>query len=139
MILGVGLDICQVSRMAEAINHPRFLTRVFSESEQAYLTEKGSRAAESAAGLYAAKEAFLKARGTGIDSLALSQIGVDHDALGRPYYVLGGVYGTEDMAAHLSISHDGGVAAAVCVLERREPAGGNEHADDGRSGSGTDA
>ena len=37
MILGVGLDICQVSRMAEAIDHPRFLERVFSEAEREYL------------------------------------------------------------------------------------------------------
>ena len=50
MILGVGLDICQVSRMAEAINHPRFLNRVFSETERAYLQEKGAHRMRSEKG-----------------------------------------------------------------------------------------
>ncbi len=131
MILGVGLDICQVSRMAEAINHPRFLNRVFSETERAYLQEKDARAAESAAGLYAAKEAFLKARGTGIDSLALSQIEIGHSPQGQPFYRLHGVYKGAAFTAHLSISHDGGVAAAVCVLEQRDTAPGKENGNEG--------
>ena len=120
MILGVGLDICQVSRMENAISHPRFLERVFSEQERKYLAAKGGTAAQSAAGMYAAKEAFLKARGTGIDSLSLSQIEIAHSAAGQPYYCLNGIYGNEGLTAHLSISHDAGIAAAVCVLEKRE-------------------
>ena len=118
MILGVGLDICQVSRMAEAIDHPRFLERVFSEGEREYLKSKGAMAAQSAAGMYAAKEAFLKARGTGIDSLALSRIEICHGAKGEPRYCLYGIYEDEAVTAHLSISHDAGIAAAVCILEK---------------------
>ena len=117
--------------MAEAINHPRFLNRVFSETERAYLQEKGARAAESAAGLYAAKEAFLKARGTGIDSLDLSQIEIGHSPQGQPFYHLHGVYEGAALTAHLSISHDGGVAAAVCVLEQRDAAPGKENGNEG--------
>ena len=90
-------------------------------SAQSAAPAAAAPAAESAAGLYAAKEAFLKARGTGIDSLALSKIEVAHDPQGRPYYRLDEIYGGEAFAAHLSISHDGGVAAAVCVLEQRAP------------------
>ncbi len=130
MILGVGLDICQISQMAEAIRHPRFLERVFSEEERAYLESKGSQAAQSAAGMYAAKEAFLKARGTGIDSLGLSQIEIVHHPGGQPYYRLHGIYGNALAAAHLSISHDGGVAAAVCILEGISGQG-KEQTDDG--------
>ena len=118
MILGVGLDICQVSRMAEAIDHPRFLERVFSEEECEYLKSKGATAAQTAAGMYAAKEAFLKARGTGIDSLALSQIEIRHGAKGEPCYCLQGIYEDGVVTAHLSISHDAGIAAAVCILEK---------------------
>ncbi len=125
MILGVGLDICQISRMAEAIRHPRFLERVFSEEERAYLESKGGTAAQSAAGMYAAKEAFLKARGTGIDSLGLDRIEVLHTPGGQPCYRLSGAYGELSVTAHLSISHDGGVAAAVCILEG-EPGQGKE-------------
>ena len=117
MIRGVGLDLCEISRMAHAISHPHFLERIFSEQERAYLAEKGSCAAQSAAGMYAAKEAYLKARGTGIDSLGLDQIEIAHDLHGKPYYRLSGSYAETRVTAHLSISHDGGCAAAVCVLE----------------------
>jgi len=119
MIRGVGLDLCEVSRMEEAISHPRFLERIFSESEREYLKSKGSAAAQTAAGLYAAKEAWLKARGTGIDSLALSQVEIAHGPQGQPYYRLNGRYADTDLTAHLSISHDAGIAAAVCILEDR--------------------
>ena len=117
MILGVGVDLCEVSRMAEAISHPRFMERVFSEAERAYLNSRGIGAAQTAAGLYAAKEAYLKARGTGIDTLALSSIDITHSPLGQPRYAFSGLDG---IAAHLSISHDGGMAIALCVLERLE-------------------
>ncbi len=119
MIRGVGLDICEISRMEQAIAHPRFLERVFSETEREYLKSKGSTAAQTAAGLYAAKEAYLKALGTGIDTLDLAQIEIVHGPQGQPCYRLGGKHGTAAFTAHLSISHDGGVAAAVCVLEDR--------------------
>ena len=117
MIRGVGLDLCEITRMAEAISHPRFLERFFSENERAYIASKGATAAQTAAGLYAAKEAYLKARGTGIDSLALSGIEVVHDGRGQPYYRLGPAFAVQGVTAHLSVTHDGGIAAAVCILE----------------------
>ena len=105
--------------MEKAIAHPHFLGRVFSETEREYLKSKGSVSAQTAAGLYAAKEAYLKARGTGIDSLNLNQIEVAHGPQGQPYYRLSGAYADSGLVAHLSVSHDGGIAAAVCVLEDR--------------------
>ena len=117
MILGVGLDICQVSRMENAISHPRFLARVFSEEEQAYLTAKGKTAPQTAAGMFAAKEAFLKARGTGIDTLDLASIEIAHTESGQPYYRVN-AEAAGGSTAFLSITHEAGVAAAVCVLER---------------------
>ncbi|MBE0600446.1 MAG: holo-ACP synthase, partial [Firmicutes bacterium] len=91
------------------------------EDERAYLKDK--KDAQSAAGMYAAKEAFLKALGVGLSGgVALADIGVTHDAHGCPAYAL------SEKAANamrqkgaqrslLSITHDGGIAAAVCVLE----------------------
>lgn len=117
MIRGIGLDICRIPRMAEAIARPRFLERYYSAEEQAYIRGKGACAAQTAAGLFAAKEAFLKALGTGIDSLALSDIGVTHDAAGAPHYRLTGKYADLADRAWLSVTHDGDTAAAVCVLE----------------------
>lgn len=122
MIRGIGLDICEISRMEGTLRHAHFLTRFFSEGEQAYILSRGKVQAASAAGIFAAKEAFSKALGTGFTSAKLSDISVSHDALGAPEYILSGA-ALEQMAARgakrafLSITHDGGVAAAVCVLE----------------------
>ena len=119
MMVGVGLDLCQISRMEEAITHPRFFQRVFSENERQYLASRGKLAGQSAAGLYAAKEAYLKALGTGINTADLASVEIDHDGRGQPYYRRPET-GTD---AYLSISHDGDTAAAVCVLERQERTG----------------
>ncbi len=122
MIRGVGVDLCGIRRMEEAISHPRFFARVFSESERAYINGKGAMAAQTAAGLFAAKEAFLKALGTGIDSLGLSGIGIVHDEKGAPGYALTGpalerLRAAGAQRAFLSVSHEGDTAAAFCVLE----------------------
>ncbi len=122
MIAGVGIDLCEAARMEKLLKDGRFLQRFFSPEEQAYIQGKGPHAAETMAGIYAAKEAFVKALGTGIVSGALSDICVLHDEKGMPYYDLRGDYArlaSEKGAArvHLSISHDGGMAAAFAVAE----------------------
>ena len=122
MIRGLGIDLCEIKRMEDALTHPRFLLRIFSEEEQAYILSKKAMAAQTAAGLFAAKEAFLKALGTGISSLSMCEIRVTHDERGAPYYLLGEkqkeqLAERQAEAAHLSITHDGGMAAAVCILE----------------------
>lgn len=121
MIIGVGLDVCEVSRMEKLVQDGRFLARFFSEQEQTYILGKG-KAAASMAGIFAAKEALAKALGTGITA-DLRGISVLHDAYGAPYYSLQGEYArlAEDKridSFYLSITHDGGVAAAVCIAER---------------------
>ena len=122
MIRGIGLDLCEIQRMELAIAHPHFLERVFSPEEQAYILSKGKMSGQTAAGLYAAKEAFLKAVGTGITSLNLCEIRVSHDEKGAPFYRPAdsqrarlSELGIRN--AFLSITHEGGMAAAVCVLE----------------------
>src|SRR5579863_412216 len=66
MIVGLGVDITQVDRITEAIERrgPRFLERVFTPSEIAYC-QKHRGSAERFAGRFAAKEAAMKALGTG--------------------------------------------------------------------------
>ncbi|MBR5109927.1 MAG: holo-ACP synthase [Clostridia bacterium] len=120
--MGVGLDVCDISRMEKLVRDGRFLARFFSEAEQEYIRGKGKAAAASMAGLFAAKEAFTKALGVGI-SADIRGISVMHDAYGAPYYALHGEYAdlAEDKridSFFLSITHDAGVAAAVCVAER---------------------
>lgn len=121
MILGIGIDLCEVPRMAEALDKPGFLARHFTEAEQAYIRGRGKSAAHSLAGHFAAKEAALKALGCGI-VLPLQEVEVLHDERGAPRYALHGKARERMEAAgghclHLSITHTAEMAAAVAVLE----------------------
>lgn len=122
MIIGIGTDLCQVSRMANLLADSSFLARYFAASEQAYILSRGKLAPDSMAGHFAAKEALAKALGTGLDGVRLQDIVIQHDDKGAPYYHLKGT--VKDLAErmgvnqlHLSISHDGGLAIAFAVLE----------------------
>ena len=121
MIRGLGCDVCAISRMRKIMENPRFLERWFTEYERDYIGAR-KNSAHTAAGLFAAKEAFLKALGTGIDSLNLSGIGIVHDEKGAPGYALTGpalekLRAAGAQRAFLSVSHEGDTAAAFCVLE----------------------
>ncbi len=123
MIVGVGLDVCDIARMEKLLVDGRFLGRFFAPEEQEYIENKGKAAAQTMAGIFAAKEALMKALGTGMTGGQLSDICILHDKLGAPYYDLRGGYAMHAAQRHitnlhLSISHDGGVAAAVAIAER---------------------
>ena len=122
MIAGVGIDLCEISRMEKLIQDERFLIRFLSSEERTYIQAKGKAAAQSMAGVFAAKEALTKALGVGI-AADIREISVLHDANGAPYYSLSGDYArmAEERgisAFFLSITHEGDMAAAVCVAER---------------------
>lgn len=123
MIVGVGLDVCDVARMERQLIDGRFLGRFFSPEEQEYIENKGKAAAASMAGIFAAKEALVKALGTGFGPGEIRDICILHDKFGAPYYDLRGAYAAHAAqrnitALHLSITHDGGIAAAVAIAER---------------------
>ena len=125
MIIGIGMDLCEISRMEKLLSDGRFLARFFSAEEQAYIQSKGKSAAQSMAGIYAAKEALTKALGTGITSGELADICVLHDEHGAPYYDLRGSYAEKAKERRintifLSITHEAGMAAAMCVAERKD-------------------
>ena len=66
MIISTGIDIVEVYRIRETIARtPRFAERVYTVGEREYCESKGVAAAQSYAGRFAAKEAFLKALKTG--------------------------------------------------------------------------
>ena len=70
------------------------------------------------AGIFAAKEALSKALGTGI-AFDLKEIGIIHDEAGKPGYVLSGRAAelAEGDRFFLSITHECGISAAVCIRE----------------------
>lgn len=122
MIIGVGFDLCGIARMETQLKGGRFLARFFSLEEQAYISARGQGAAASAAACFAAKEAFVKALGTGFDGIPPQDIAVIHDEKGRPGYDLRGLakVRAESLGVahiHLSLSHEEGMAGAFCVLE----------------------
>lgn len=123
-VRGLGLDVVDVERIAALLaRHPRrFLERVFRPGEVHHRDDPGALA-QHVAGLFAAKEAVLKALGTGWGhGVAFRHIEVFRNSDGQPHVRLHDAaadrarrLGAETL--HLSISHERGVAAAVAVLE----------------------
>ena len=121
MFRGLGLDLCEIARMEKLLKDDRFLSRYFTQEEKAYVLSRGAGAARSLAGLFAAREALGKALGGGID-FDLKEAEVCHTESGAPFFRLSGKLRErlgEDRLL-LSISHDGGVAAAVCLWDSSE-------------------
>jgi holo-[acyl-carrier protein] synthase len=128
VIVGIGVDVCDVARIEQSLGGrtaDRFRARVFTAEEAAYCDARGRMRLESYAAGFAAKEAVLKALGTGwADGLAWHEVEVVHDAAGAPQVALHGVAATRARRrgvtrVHLTLSHTGGLAVAVVVLEGR--------------------
>ncbi len=116
MCKGVGIDLCEIARMQSLLDEGRSLRRMFTEEEQAYIHSKGVSAAQTMAGMFAAKEAVLKALGTGL-TIPMTDIVITHTELGQPQVTLLGQAAEMGGRIHLSITHEGGMAAAFAVWE----------------------
>ncbi|MBS1084814.1 holo-ACP synthase [Gluconobacter sphaericus] len=94
MILGMGTDLCMISRIEKSVERfgDRFLKRVFTEAERAYADRfKGVARMGSYAKRWAAKEACVKALGTGFaNGVMLQDIGVFNGLGGAPELRLSG-------------------------------------------------
>ncbi len=103
----VGCDVVQISRVrvtdsfAKAILHPNELI----------LYDKRIKKGEFLAGRFAAKEAFMKALGTGMAGVSFRDIEVAYQDNGQPYIIYQG------QRHEVSISHDGDYAFAVCIIQ----------------------
>lgn len=121
MVLGIGCDLVEISRMKKALEKERFLARYFTEKEREELLSRGMRA-ETAAGRFAAKEAFSKAAGTGFSGFMPQDVEVLSDSQGAPYLALyGGALERQKALGirrmHVSITHERAYAQAFVVLE----------------------
>lgn len=125
MILGIGVDLMEIHRAEEMLEKPHLCARCFTELERAYFVQCGKTAPQSAAAAFAAKEAVLKALGTGLSGTPLVDIEVSHLASGAPVLSLYGK-AKERASAHgpyrmlLSLSHQGDMAVALVVWESGE-------------------
>lgn len=124
MIIAVGLDIVALDRIDRLWTRygARLVGRLLTPAELAAIEASGDPVARLA-GRWAAKEAVLKALGTGwAEGLALGQIEVLNDAAGAPRLTLHRAAAARAAALggqrwHLSISHERAMAVAVAILE----------------------
>ena len=124
MIMGIGIDMIETARIkAKLEGRIGFREYLFSGSEITYCEERTNKA-EHYAARFAAKEALLKALGTGVTSnIALNEVAVNSDEKGKPYFIFSGI--TADFIAskkftsiHLTMSHLKDIACAMVVIEK---------------------
>jgi holo-[acyl-carrier protein] synthase len=124
VIISTGIDIIEVARIREALGRTaRFVDRVFTPAERAYCESRGEVSARHYAARFAAKEAMLKALGTGWSGgIAWQDVEVAAHESGAPYLILRG----EALAVferlggnrtHLSLSHTADHAIAQVIIE----------------------
>ncbi|MGQ9608308.1 MAG: holo-ACP synthase [bacterium] len=105
MIIGIGFDIIEVSRIESALNRwgEKFEKRIFTEKEICYCKSKNNRFQRLSC-RFAAKEALFKALGTGWrNNMKWTEIEVYNDGLGKPYLLLSGK--TLQLSQQLGVSN----------------------------------
>ncbi|RMD78091.1 MAG: holo-ACP synthase [Gammaproteobacteria bacterium] len=130
MLFGIGTDLVRIARMERALaRHGERLARRLLSPEELEDYRRQRRPARFLARRFAAKEAVAKALGTGFRGVAPRDLGVGHDALGRPLLRPGpraarlfAELGVGE--GHLSIADEEEYALAHAVLLRAPPPGG---------------
>ena len=112
MVKSIGIDIIEIERFDKLIKKygKKFLCRIFTDSEIKYAERKKN--AESFAGMFAAKEAFIKAYGE--RKIEFYDIEILHDKNNKPSYNL---HFETDLPLNLSISHNKTTAVAICIID----------------------
>jgi len=125
MIYGIGTDVVEVSRIAEALNKfgDNFAKKILSE-EEFLIFQKNKIKENFLAKRFAAKEAFAKAMGTGFrGEVNIKSIIITNNELGRPDFKLKKnisllMKEKKIRCCHLSISDEKNIAVAFVILER---------------------
>ena len=128
-IFGIGTDITECDRIARMIErHPEsFVPRVFTDAEIAYCSRGKRQSAEHFTGRWAAKEAILKALGTGWSSgITWRDVEILNEPGGKPFVRLTGVAAEiareKDISEiQISISHCISHAVAFAIAMGSEP------------------
>ncbi|MBS4753474.1 holo-ACP synthase [Nocardioides sp. zg-ZUI104] len=114
-VVGVGIDVCEIDRFAESCRRtPALVTKLFTPAERVLPPR-------SLAARFAAKEALAKALGAPA-GMSWHDAEVVCEDSGRPRFELrGSVLAVAEQlgvaSVHVSLTHDGGIASAVVVLE----------------------
>ena len=122
-MLITGIDIIEIARIGEVLNKygVRFLNRIYTDSEQKYCKGRAAQLASR----FAAKEAVMKALGTGIRGVGWKDIEIKRERGGPPYIQLHGrgqvrasKMGLSEISLSLSHSNDFAVASVVGEAKR---------------------
>ena len=132
-VVAHGIDLVEERRILEMVEShgETFLKRVFTPEERAYAVPDGKPRGERLAARFAAKEAVLKALGTGWSGgIAWTDVEVSRDGAGRPGVALSGeaaaVAGRLGIVAwHLSLTHAAGLAVASVIACGESLGGGS--------------
>ena len=123
--VGLGVDIVEIERMRRLLERtPSFAERVFSQAERDYCQGKANAAAHYAL-RFAAKEAVVKALGTGFsEGIWVNDIEVERAGNGRPTVKLSGralevarERGVRDLSISLSYTHTEAVACVMAITD----------------------
>ena len=121
-VVGLGIDVCEIPRVAAAIGRhgARFVDRLFRPGE-VRRPPASPAYAEHVAGLFAAKEAAMKALGTGMRGVAFRELAIVRSPGGPPRLALFGRAAAHGArlgvtGAHVTITHGREIAAAVVLL-----------------------
>lgn len=121
MIVGVGIDLVEIERVRSLLERQgaKFVDRILADDEGKERLGKTDGPAH-VAGLFAAKEAVMKALGTGMAGAAFKEIRIRHTDRGQPLVELSGEAATRAQGLgiaewRLSITHTRTTAAAVAI------------------------
>ena len=127
MILGLGVDLCNILRIKDAVRSEHFVRRIFRPEEIAYADEKRNILARAAsfASAFAAREAFSKASGISMYKVAFSRsFCLQRREEGPCLFIprdLDADFPEGRKRAWVTLSHDGDYAVAVVVIEEAMP------------------
>lgn len=117
MKIRTGCDVEKVARFVSLLEKEHFCQRVFTDAEREHIARSG-HSAQSAAGIFCAKEAMAKALGRGLFGLLPKELGVGWDENGAPCAALTGSAAEQfgSLQLSVSISHTEDTAFATCVV-----------------------
>jgi holo-[acyl-carrier protein] synthase len=126
--VGLGVDLLEIDRMERAIARtPRILERVFTSGEREYAWSR-ARPAVHYATFFAAREAVLKALGSGFAGVNYADVEITHTESGKPEVLLHGKasalaeeQGITEVQVSLSHTHQMAVASAVAIKAQSAP------------------
>lgn len=123
MIIGIGIDLVECGRFLDWSDFKK--QRIFTKKELEFADSHSANSEKHLANFWAAREAFVKALGTGFgDDISFSDISVSHAENGKPELIIvGGAkkilksLSGENARTHISITDQGDYSAAMVIIE----------------------